>query len=176
MWIAMAGLPGTGKSTLAAELARRLPAVILSKDVVRAALFPAPVLDFSTAQDDLCMDAIYRTAALLARTHPQQTIILDGRTFLREYQVRQLLAQAESAGQDVRWIECVCAAEVVRERLEADQATARHPAGHRSMKLYEQLKASAQPITEPQLVVDTGAISLPGCVQRCLEYVRNRPV
>jgi adenylylsulfate kinase len=39
MLIAMAGLPGTGKSTLANALANALGAAVLNKDRVRAALF-----------------------------------------------------------------------------------------------------------------------------------------
>jgi predicted kinase len=49
MLIAMAGLPASGKSTLAARLASELAGVVLSKDQVRAALFPPPVLDSSSA-------------------------------------------------------------------------------------------------------------------------------
>ena len=41
MLVAMAGLPGTGKSTLAASLAESLGGVVLSKDVVRTAPLPA---------------------------------------------------------------------------------------------------------------------------------------
>lgn len=63
MLIALAGLPGTGKSTLAARLATELNGVVLSKDQVRAALFPSPVLDYSATEDEICMDAIFTAAA-----------------------------------------------------------------------------------------------------------------
>ena len=66
MLIAMAGLPGTGKSTLAAPLASDL-GVLLNKDDVQALLFPPPVLDYSREQDDLVMQAIYAAAADIAR-------------------------------------------------------------------------------------------------------------
>src|SRR2546425_786694 len=58
--ITMAGLPSSGKSTLAASLKRELGAVVLDKDRVRAALFPARVLDYSDTQDDIAMAAIYQ--------------------------------------------------------------------------------------------------------------------
>src|SRR5690242_3631604 len=96
MLIAMAGLPGTGKSTLAARLAEELPGVVLSKDAVRAALFPPPLLDYSAAEGDIAMAAVYRAAAYLHTAFPQQAVILEGRTFLRAYQVRDLFALAAS--------------------------------------------------------------------------------
>ena len=65
MLIAMAGLPGSGKSTAAAYLAERLGAVVLDKDRVRAALFPPPVLDYSAEQDEITMAALYRAAAAI---------------------------------------------------------------------------------------------------------------
>jgi predicted kinase len=44
----MAGLPGTGKSTLARVLANDLGGVVLDKDVIRAALFPAALIEYSS--------------------------------------------------------------------------------------------------------------------------------
>ena len=81
MLIAMAGLPGTGKSSLAAQLAANLGGVVLSKDVVRAAMFPPAVLDYSAAQDDAAMSAVFSAARLLLMANPGSVIILDGRTF-----------------------------------------------------------------------------------------------
>ena len=91
MLIAMAGLPGTGKSTLAARLAAALGGVVLSKDTVRAALFPPPALDYSREQDDLTLAAIYAAARRILGTsnHP---VIIDGRTFSQAYQIRDLFA------------------------------------------------------------------------------------
>lgn len=60
MIIAMAGLPGVGKSTLARALAARLDAVVLDKDRIRASLFPPSHVDYSRDQDDFCIDVMYR--------------------------------------------------------------------------------------------------------------------
>jgi predicted kinase len=169
--IAMAGLPGTGKSTIASRLAQEIGAVILNKDRVRAVLFPAPVLDYSTRQNDISMAAIYQAARAILEAHPHQPVILDGRTFLGPGQVRDLFTLAGSLGTSPRIIECVCAGAIVRQRLERDQAAGEHPARNRTFALYQSLKAKAVPISAPHLVVDTGGLSLEECVQRCKEYV-----
>src|SRR3954447_16212343 len=96
MLIAMAGLPGSGKSRLAACLEERLGAVVLDKDRVRAALFPPRVLDYSAIQDDISMAAIYQAAAAILGGNPRQAVILDGRTFLRPGQMQSLLDLAAS--------------------------------------------------------------------------------
>jgi predicted kinase len=54
MLIAMAGLPGTGKSTLAHHLADACASIVLDKDSIRAALFPIDQVEYSTRQDDFC--------------------------------------------------------------------------------------------------------------------------
>src|SRR2546425_934462 len=136
MLITMAGLPAAGKSTLAACLAKELGGVILSKDQVRAALFPAPVLDYSTAENQISMDAIFHATAYIRKSFPQQAVIIDGRTFLRAKQIDDLLALAESLGETPRIIECVCSDDAARQRLEHDLAEGKHPARNRTYDLY----------------------------------------
>jgi predicted kinase len=171
--IVMAGLPGTGKSTLAVRLAAALGGVVLDKDRVRAALFPPPALDHSATQDDLCMAAIYQAAAHILTASPPRAVILDGRTFLRASHRHALFAWAASLGETPRLIECVCADEVARARLEGDLARGAHPARNRTYALYLEVKARAEPIPLPHLVLDTGEVPLEECVGRCLAHVRG---
>ena len=173
MLIAMAGLPATGKSTLATRLAKELGGVVLSKDQVRAALFPPPALDYSSAQNDISMDAIFHAVAYIRRTFPQQTVIIDGRTFLRSKQIDDLFALAASLGETPRIIECVCAEEVARRRLEHDLAQGKHPAQNRTYDLYLTVKEKVEPIAVPHLVLDTSTTSQDESVQRCLRYFRG---
>lgn len=168
MLIAMAGLPATGKSTLAVRLTKELGGVILSKDQVRAALFPLPVLDYSSEENDISMQAIFDAAGYICKTFPQKPVIIDGRTFLRSKQIDELFVLAVSLGETPRIIECVCTDEVARQRLEHDLAEGRHPAKNRTFALYSAVKEKAEPITVPHLVLDTGTMSLDECVQRCL--------
>ena len=112
----MAGLPGTGKPTLARALAERLGGVVVNKAEIRAAAF-GRLVDYSSEQDDFCMELVYQVAKFI-RDVP---VIVDGRTFSKRMQVERML---EALG-DVRVIECVAEERVVKERLESDRE---HPA------------------------------------------------
>lgn len=173
MLIAMAGLPGSGKSSIAARLATELGGVVLSKDDVRGALFPSPVLDHSTTENEISMAAIFNAARYVRKTFPQHSVIIDGRTFLRSSQVRDLEALAESIGDKPCLIECVCSDDVARKRLEQDLTAGTHPAKNRTFDLYLAVKEQAEPIQVPHLVLDTGIMSLDECAQRCVRYLRE---
>jgi predicted kinase len=168
----MAGLPGSGKSTVAARLAQETDGVVLSMDQVRAALFPALVLDHSAAENEISMDASFAAAAYIRKTFPQHPVIIDGRTFLRSYQVHDVLALAASLEESPGIIKCVCSDEVARQRLEHDLAEGTHPARNRAYGLYLAVKEKAEAIQVPHLILDTGELSMEDCVQRCLEYLR----
>lgn len=171
MLIAMAGLPGTGKSTLASRLAALLGGGVLSKDVVRSAMFPPPVLDYSSAQDDLAMAAVFAAARHLLLTNPKCVVILDGRTFRRATQVADLLALGREIGQEPIVIECVCSEATARERLDRDAAAGTHPAANRTGDLHAAVKATAEPLTVPRLVLDTGVLSVEEALARALAYL-----
>ena len=168
MLVAMAGLPGTGKSALAARLAATLGGVVISKDVVRAALFPGAALDYSADQDDLAMRAVFAAAVHLRRTRPELPVFLDGRTFSKAAQVAALA----ELGELVRVIECVCPPEVARARIAADRA---HPAANRTPELHDRSRASAEPLTVPRLTLDTAAQTLDECEQRARAYLKGEP-
>ena len=93
-WVLFAGLPGTGKSTLARALAERMPAVVLDKDRVRGALFPGALTDYSAEQDRVCMRAMLDAAAYLTERRRVEYIFFDGRTFSTKAQIDEVLLAA----------------------------------------------------------------------------------
>lgn len=161
MLVIMAGLPGTGKSTVARAFAEQMQGVVLDKDPIRRALFPSDEIEYSTEQDDFCMEVMLQTAAYLWRKNPDRVIFLDGRTFSQSYQIRRAVEFAEASGQSWRILECVCSETSARERLGRDAAEGRHPAANRDFNLYLRVKAAFEPITIPKVVIDTDQ-PLPG--------------
>jgi predicted kinase len=168
MIVLMAGLPGTGKTTLALELARCTSGRVLSKDEIRHALFAADEIEYSSRQDDFCLQIMMETAGFLLSQNPARILFLDGRPFSRRYQVENAIAAAESVHSPWRIIECVCSEEVARKRLDVDAQEARHPAGNRDYSLYLAVKARFEAITLPKIVIDT-ALPVDACVQLALQ-------
>ena len=171
MLIAMAGLPGTGKSTLGRLLAEACAGIVLDKDSIRVALFPIDLIEYSTRQDDFCMSIMFQVASYIIRNDPSRHVILDGRTFSRRYQVASLEQLAEVLNVPLKIMECVCSDETARERLEAKgKMGAEHLAANRDYTLYLSIKARFEPIREPKLVVNTDD-DLEHCLALCLSYL-----
>ena len=161
MLILMAGLPGTGKSTLSRALAAALGGTVIDKDRVRAALFDAPDIEYSTEQDEFCMRVMLKVAGYLFRKDPERKVFLDGRTFSRGYQLARATGYANALGQPWRILECVCSEATARHRLEHESS---HPATNRDFTLYLAVKARFEEITLPKTVIDTDQ-PLEICVQ-----------
>lgn len=157
----MAGLPGTGKTTLACALAARTGGRIVSKDEIRCALFAPGEIEYSTKQDDFCLQVMLELAGFLLQRDPKQLIFLDGRPFSRRYQIDNVLSAADSLHQPWRILECVCDENMARQRL---QQQVDHPASNRDFDLYLRVKARFEAIAEPKTVIDTGQ-ALKDCVQ-----------
>ena len=174
MIVQLAGLPGSGKSALAAELVRRLGsrALLLDKDQIRHALFGPEHTVYSRGQDDFCVVTMLRAAAWQLRQTPSSVVILDGRTCSRAYQVTQVRRFAARTRQRLRLIECVCADTTIEQRLRADSARGAHLAANRDMQLYWQLQANSDPIPEPKLRLNTDE-PLSQCAARALYYLNH---
>jgi len=166
----MAGLPGTGKSTLARVLASRLGGCVLSKDEIRHAIFSPAEVEYSAAQDDFVMQIMLEAAAWILRKDPKRTVFLDGRTFSRHYQIDRVIAAAGTLQQPWRILECVCAEETARTRIESQAAEGEHPAGNRNVDLYLEVKAHFEAIVLPKTVIDTDQL-LEECVGRTLRAI-----
>jgi predicted kinase len=172
--IAMAGLPATGKSTLARALGQALDVPVLSKDAIRAVLFEARDVEHSHEQDDFCARVMYRTAIFLAQRGERRAVILDGRTFSRRAQLEELSALATGMRLPLRVIECVCSEQTASARLAGDLERGGHPAGaQRDLELHRSLARAAEPIPEPKLVLATDEADIADLVRRARDWLER---
>ncbi|GAB3066320.1 P-loop nucleotide/nucleoside kinase family protein [Micromonospora schwarzwaldensis] len=159
MIVQMAGLPGTGKSSLAAALHTRLGqgCLVLDKDRVRAAFYEASGhVTYSRDQDDFVISLLHQAAREHLTRYPDATVILE-RTCTRSYQIGDVVRLAAGLQQPLAIIRCWCPAPIARARLAADRQHDRHPASDRDFALYQRLHATADRIDAPALHLRTDA-------------------
>jgi adenylylsulfate kinase len=153
--VLMAGLPGTGKSTLAAALAEPLGGLILNKDSIREAVFGPRFVEYSAAQDGFVLELMLHAAEWVESRNPAAWIFFDGRTFSRRRQREQVMAE--------KVILCHCPEETARRRLAEPGG---HPARNRDFALYQRVREQFEPIEGPYWAADTtlpiGALTADG--------------
>ena len=164
--IVLVGLPGAGKSTLAAALAERLPdARVLDKDRVRHALFTP--CDYTSAERDVVFAALLDAARYhLGR---DRIVIFDGLTFARRSQVAAAEAVAHEAGAFTAVIVCDVPVEVAIERCEAGDD---HLASNRDGQLVRRVAAEMEEPSGDYLTLEmTGDVDR--LVEQALSYVEE---
>jgi predicted kinase len=173
MIVIMAGLPGTGKSTLAQALARRLSGSVLDKDIIRAALFQPAHVEYSLVQDDFCQEIMLQTAAYLQDKDAEHWVLLDGRTFSRRYQRQRVIEFCSQVRTDWAVLECVCGEQTALGRLTEALTANTHLAANRTPELYRKIREAWEPIDEPKLIIDTDA-NIDSCVDQALRYLTTK--
>ena len=149
VFIAVSGLPGTGKSYFCSKLAERLPFVILESDALRKALFPSP--GYSLQESSRLFRAIRLLIERLLKKG--NSLILDA-TNLSERHREYLYSIADRLGVKLVLVRVEAPPWVVRERLE----TRRGNLGNKSdadWAVYQKMKHTAQKMHRHHYAVDT---------------------
>jgi predicted kinase len=105
----------------------------------------------------------------LLENAPARKIFLDGRTFSRRYQINRVLKFASELAQPWTIIECTCAEESARRRLDLEPDPA-HPAHNRTFALYLEVKARFEPIAHTKTTINTDQ-PLEQCIEQALAAI-----
>ena len=124
----LVGLPGAGKSTLAAALAQRIPdARVLNKDLVRSALFEP--CDYSAAERSTAFSAMLD--ATRYHVGRGRLVVLDGIASPRPREEDAVDAVVADTGAFLASIVCDVPIEVAVARADADAVAGTHRAANR---------------------------------------------
>lgn len=148
-FIAIAGLPGTGKSYFASKLAERLPVAILEADALRKVLFPSP--SYSPQESS----QLFRTIHLLIERLLKKRIplILDA-TNLSEHYREYLYNIADRLSVKLILVNVEAPPEVVYGRL---LSRLKSPEGKSDADwaVYQKLKPTANRLRRKHYTIDT---------------------
>ena len=148
-FIAVSGLPGTGKSYFCSKLAEKLPFVILESDALRRSIFPRP--SYSQPEGSRLFRAIHvLIERLLKKGIP---IILDATNLAERYR-EHLYSIAERLNVRLILVRVEAPPEVVHERLKNRPGDPRTKSDA-DWEVYQKMKRSAQRIQRNHYVVDT---------------------
>jgi predicted kinase len=151
VFIAVSGLPGTGKSYLCYQLAQRLPLAILESDALRKVLYPTP--SYSAAESSHLFQTIHLLIERLLKR--SVSLVLDA-TNLAERDREYLYRIADRLGVKLILVRVEAPPEVVKERLKARQEEAvPENNSDADWAVYQKMKTSAQKIRRNHYAVDT---------------------
>src|SRR6266508_6682026 len=160
--VLLAGLPGTGKSTLAAALARRLGWPVIDKDLLNTVLLGA---DLTQAQAGPLAYELALTLAHALVVQQGQSLILDtaGR---QPFIVERARTLAHAAGGQLKVVRCIAPLAVRQARLLARQAGPSqwtHDQTTRAQETawYAHLPADTLVVSSDQPIEDLIAVVLP---------------
>lgn len=171
MLVAMAGLPGTGKSTIAAVIGERLSKPVVSVDPIESSILRAGI-----DSDQPTGLAAYLVAETLA-----ESIIRSGRGLIVDAvnavdpAREQWVSLAERTGETLKFVEVVCSdAAVHRSRLEARSRNLPHvaePTWHAVEQSLDEYAEWTGPSGEIARITVDSAEPLDDIVERVLQFL-----
>lgn len=145
MLFVFCGLPGTGKTTVAKIIAKKLNATIISTDYIRKKIFEKPA--YQDWEKELVYKVMYLLAEHISKT---QTCILDA-VFAKEQHRDVVKEMAIKNRVPIYFVEFVCDDEVVVKRI----ANKRRALSDADYQIYLKLKKEYEPIKFDHIIIDT---------------------
>ncbi|MEM7815654.1 MAG: AAA family ATPase [Candidatus Aenigmatarchaeota archaeon] len=148
MLILVCGLPGTGKSFVAKEIAKNLPkTALLRTDVVRKNLLKKP--NYTEEEKKLIYDSLLSEAGKFLSIN--KNCVLDATFYKRGYREAAKRLASEN-GTQLLLIECVCPESLVLKRLKKRKGDA----SEADVAVYKKVKEYYEKITERHITINTG--------------------
>lgn len=149
MLVLICGLPGTGKSTIANALARKIEATVLRTDEIRKELFREP--RYSEEEKELVYRATFLIAAYLLKS--RRNVIIDG-TFYRRAIRKRIYEIAGETKSRLKIVECVAPEYIIRRRMES-RARRMNLLSDADYEVYKKIKNEFEPIQREHIIIDT---------------------
>jgi predicted kinase len=162
--ILLSGLPGSGKTTFAHQLQRRIDADHVESDAVRRSIAPAPL--YSHAESGAVFARV--DAAARKSLFEGRHVIVDA-TNLTNRDRRRFLRMVAELGVRLVAIRLTAPETVIRERL----AGPRDGHSQAGLDIYERMRDRPQPLPVPCIVVDT-RFSLAPAIDLVLHLIDDR--
>lgn len=143
MFIAIAGLPGSGKSFFAAKLAKLLNAVHLNSDVIRNEMGKRGQYD-EASKAAVYAEMQKQAEALLKQ---KKTVILDATFYKKELRL-PYIRLAKKWNAKLKWIEVKATEKTIRQRMQM-----RRKDSEADMGVYFQIKARWEPLDGEHLTL-----------------------
>lgn len=164
--LALAGLPGAGKSTLAASLSRMTGWPVLDRDAIRAEAWP----DKPAAEVRDVADALLRRR-IGSGIRAGLCLIVDGKSWVRGSDRIELAEAVDEAGGRLQWLELVVAPALAKARV---RSSAGHPADDRDEALVDAVHARFETFGADCWRLDASRPPedvLQDCVRRLVAYL-----
>ncbi len=161
--ILIAGLPGTGKTTVAKEFARQTQALHFDIDEVKRLVVPADEvtddIDPPEYRFKYYADTIRKLPELFSKSSVQ-TVVVDETFHLRNF--RDFWNEsARALNIRIHWIEVVCDEEIVKQRLRIGKDRENHVLGDKAIPMYLLFKEVFEPMKKSYEIIDTSKDFVP---------------
>jgi len=155
MIILVFGLPGSGKSWFARQLAKAMKADYVSSDALRMGMFT------SRKYTDKEKSSVYSRMLLLANNHIQQNknLVLDATFYKRRFRNAFTRLPAK-----VIPIEIVADEALIKERISKRRADS-----EADFAVYAHIKSDWEPMQEPHLILQSGTGNLNAMIQTAIK-------
>jgi len=145
MLILIAGLPGTGKTTIARAFANRTGATHLNSDSIRRTL---GLMGHYSPKDK---KKVYDTLLLLTREAllRRETVVVDS-TFYKEMIREPFHVLAADCGVSLYWVEVQASEQILRQRLSQPR-----PDSDADFQVYQNIRDQFEPLPDDRLILNS---------------------